>query len=382
MNLHPHQQKFLDKNPDKALLVWSAGTGKTFVAKYWIEKGREKNALIVCPKQIIGKWKDMCPYATIVSKDEFKKLNILKEFSCLVCDEADAFNSPLFTRQRSQRSTAMYNFIKAYPTMPVLLMTATPVSSNPDNLHTILCYLGIIYSPSKWKEKFFRLEYRPYLPRPAYFPVSNWRKLIRPILEKHSDIVLMRDCVEFLPPIRHEIISVEVPEYTPQEWEPMKIFVEEHRNEQKLKPKEVIELGKKHRKLFVVAHYTEQIKELEKMLSKHKQVYVLDGSTKNPTNVIQEAEDDPECYFIVQGSVGAGFDCPSFEAMVFASMSYKARDYVQMKARIYRINHLHPVIYYYLIAGKKDRAIYDRVMLGRDFIPSEMYETATTTKEV
>jgi hypothetical protein len=57
--------------------------------------------------------------------------------------------------------------------------------------------------------------------------------------------------------------------------------------------------------------------------------------------------------------------------MIFASQSYSVRNYVQMKARIRRINALKPVIYYHLHGGKCDKLIYESIGLGKDFVPSE-----------
>jgi hypothetical protein len=57
--------------------------------------------------------------------------------------------------------------------------------------------------------------------------------------------------------------------------------------------------------------------------------------------------------------------------MVFVSQAYSVRDYVQMKARIKRINALKPVVYYNLLGGRCDKMVYDSIELGKDFVPSE-----------
>jgi hypothetical protein len=56
---------------------------------------------------------------------------------------------------------------------------------------------------------------------------------------------------------------------------------------------------------------------------------------------------------------------------VFASMSYRVRDFVQMKYRVRRIHNLHPVEYNYLIGGRCDKAVKKVIDMGRDFVPSE-----------
>lgn len=286
-------------------------------------------------------------------------------------DEADEFASPLFTPQRSQLSTKAYNLFKKYPQMPRLLLTATPIRSSPWNLHTLLTLKGHYVDFKKWREAFFVYEKRPYMPRMAWFPRNDWRKNITIVLKNHADIVLLKDCVEDVPPITEEKIEVKNPPFVNTEWEGSKAFFEEHKHEQKLKAKEIIEAGKEYRKILVVANYREQCEQLYKDLSKDRNTYMIMGGVKDQEDIIRKAQEDEECYFIVQASLGAGFDGDSFSCIVFASMSYSVRDFVQMKFRVRRIHNLHPVKYIYLIGGRCDRAVKRMIDLGRDFVPSE-----------
>jgi superfamily II DNA/RNA helicase len=123
--------------------------------------------------------------------------------------------------------------------------------------------------------------------------------------------------------------------------------------------------------VLVVAHYVEQVESLAKALAKDRQVFMVHGGVKNQESLLKEANDSDECYLVIQASLGAGFDADSFSCVIFASMSYRARDFVQMKYRVRRIHNLHPVEYYYLIGGRCDKGVYKTIMLGRDFIPSE-----------
>jgi superfamily II DNA or RNA helicase len=126
----------------------------------------------------------------------------------------------------------------------------------------------------------------------------------------------------------------------------------------------------------VVAHYTEQIDSLQKRLSKERDTYVLDGRTKHPERTIADAEESPECYFIIQASIGAGFELPSFAVMVFASMGYSVRNWVQLCGRIKRINSLKPTKYFYLLSGRCDKMIYESIKAGKDFVPSQYLRPA------
>ena len=202
MKLLKHQADYLDhRNRDKDLLAHEGGTGKTIIAVGWLASRDTSNALILCPKRVVKKWKDALGRvpAHVLSREQFKKEGFLKP-SAIVVDEADEWASPLFIpKLRSQRTEALYEMIRENPDVPVLLLTATPIRSTPWNLHTLLCFMGVYVDKKKWQDRFFTLERRPFLPRPAFFPKPDWRTDIRSVLEKHAHIVLMRDCVDELP---------------------------------------------------------------------------------------------------------------------------------------------------------------------------------------
>lgn len=157
-------------------------------------------------------------------------------------------------------------------------------------------------------------------------------------------------------------------------------FVADHRLEQLHKGKEIKRISKGYRKVVVVAHYRQQIGELQKELSRERQTFVLDGRTRDAQQVVRDAEESPECYFLVQSSVGAGFELPSFAVMIFASQGYSVRNYIQMIGRIKRINALKPTYYYYLQAGRCDRMIYKSIKKGEDFVPAK-YKRNEITEE-
>ena len=380
MTLYPHQQEFLD-DPDNnhAILTWEAGTGKTFTGALWLKQyERFTCAVVVCPKQIKKDWQNAAPEAHVYSFEEFVKAHkegtLPKNPTAIIADEVDCLCAPLFVaKKRSQRAEAMYNYI--YDNDAHFLgLSATPVRSTPWNMHSLLVFARKIL-PDSWKayrEKFFHLAYLPYLPRPAWMPIPTWRTDMQALINRYTRITLMSDLVDILPPETHEIIKLKPPKYeVNEEWEAPAQNAADHRLEQRDKSKEVTKLAKGYRKVVVVAHFREQIDDLEKKLSKDRTTYVLDGRTKDVHEVIKAAEADAECFFLVQASVGAGFDLHTFAVMIFASRGYSVRNYVQMKARIRRISSLKPVIYYYLHAGKMDTAIYKNNELGLDFIPSE-----------
>ncbi len=368
MKLRKHQKEFLDKNPDRALLAWEMRVGKSLPASIWSNHpSRNSNPIVVCPKQLKSSWQKEAPHATVYTKEEFKKYNTtIKYPSCLVIDEAHMTASPLFTKGRSQLATIIYEFIRKHPKLHVLLLTATPIRNDPSSLHTLLCYIGVYIPWKDWRNEFYSLESRPFLRFPAYFPKVTWRITIRKYLEKYADIVSLRDCVTDLPPEIIEIVKVKTPKYVPKVDEITR-WTDEHQHEQINKADAIKKLG--YRKLIIACNYTEQIKSLEKELSKDKPVFVLNGQTKNPDEVKRQAQEADDCYFIVQADMGIGFDGYMFPALVFASMSHKSVSHTQMKGRLRSVEDLHPVIYYYLIGGVWDQRIYNSIIKNQDFNP-------------
>ncbi len=379
MELYKHQQEFIDENPDRAILAWEMRVGKTLPGALWIDHPkRAGNTYIVTPKQNKKDWIRMNTKAIVLSKEEFKKTEIVDPTAILI-DEAHNFASALFVRRgkgRSQLAEKLYKLVKDNPTMHVLLLTATPIRQDPWSLHTLLCYINVYYPWKQWQEEFFVKEAMPFLPRQpwmragemptAWVPKNTWRIKIREYLEKHCRIVSLSDIVEYLPPIDPQIITVKQAKYQKPEDE-IVTWTHEHQYEQTDKYKEIIAM--QYRKVMVVAHYTAQIDELAEKLGKEKNVYILDGRTKDADAIKTAAQEDPDCYFIVQDSMGFGFDGYMFSALVFASMSHSCVHHTQMLGRIRHPKFLRDIDVYYIMGGKWDRRIYDTIISGNDFNP-------------
>lgn len=372
MELYPHQAQFLDENPAKAILAWEMRTGKTLPATLWVEHpSRAGNTFVITPKQNKKDWIEFGTHATILTKEEFKKVRpSMVNPTAIVVDEAHYFASPLFLKGRSQLATALYTLVQEYPECHILLLTATPIRQDAWSLHTLLCYIGIYYPWKLWRDEFFELKRLPFLRFPAYFPRENWRTNIKPYVEKMCSVVSLHDIVEYLPPVEETFITLKQSPYK-RPLDEIVTWTHEHQYEQQSKAKEILPLGQGYRKLLVVAHYTSQIEELERELSADKPVFVLNGQTKDPAATIRGAQEADDCYFIVQASMGFGFDGWMFSAMVFASMSHSCLNHTQMLGRLRHLAHLGTPSVYYLLGGRWDRKIYDTIEKGKDFNPHE-----------
>lgn len=372
LKLYAHQQRFIDKNPDRAMLVWEVGCGKTLAACEWLKLRPDRKALVVCPKAIVGKWKrdleEWGAVADVVTRDAIKKIPLFS-YRALVIDEAQDHASPLFIKGRSQRATAIYNHLKEHTDTHVLLLTATPIRSTSWNAHTLGTYIGHYVDWKRFQKDMFFLS--DIFGRWHYEPINTWRKDIRPYLERISDIVLARDCAD-IPPQRHHVIEI----LSDRKKKPVRYMEaaaewhERHREEQgKKKFDELEKLLSGYRKAIVILYYREQIEEYRKLIGKDRQVFVLHGGVKDQDAVIKEAREADDCVFLVQASMGAGFDASEFSVMIFASMSFKFVDHIQALGRINRLNNLHENDYYYLLAGPCDKAVYKTIMAGHDFHP-------------
>lgn len=371
MKLWPHQAAFIKANPPRAILAWEMRVGKSLPAALWIDLPEQAgNTFIICPKQLKKGWVEMHTRATVLTKEEFKKT----EFgfpTAIVVDEAHYFASPLFIRKgkgRSQLAEKLYNLVKANPNMHVLLLTATPIRQDAWSLHTLMCYVGEYQDWREWQNRFFELVRMPFLVWPIYRPRADWRIKIRPYLEKYCDIISLRDIIDDLPPLEPTFIELKRPKYI-RPPDQVVTWAHEHRFEQFDKYKAIMELG--YRKILIVVFYTEQIDSLYETLKVHRPTFVLDGRTKDAASVIKDAQDSDDCYFIVQSSMGFGFDGWMFSAMVFASMSHRCVDHTQMVGRLRHLKHLRTIPIYYLFGGRWDKRIYQTIEKGKDFNPHE-----------
>ncbi len=371
--LYKHQERFLKSSPDKALLRWEMQTGKTRAACEWLKLRPKRKALIITPKAIVEKWKreltEWKAKATVISMSQIHKHN-LTIYDALILDEAQHFASPLFTAGRSKRTEDIYNYVKKKPDAHILLLTATPIRSTAWNAQTLGTFIGHYWHWREFRALFF--FFTDMFGRWHWEPKSDWRIRIRPYMDKISDTVLLSECADI--PKQSEQI-VEIPwtqadeKAISQEYmEPSKEWHYRHRMEQKRKKYEaMMEIMEGYRKAIVVCNYTEQIDDYVTWIGNDRQVFVLDGRTKDQDATIEAAKKADDCIFIVQASMGAGFSASEFSVVIFASMSFRFVDYVQMTGRVKVITNLHENTFYFLIGGKNDRAVYTQVMKGLDF---------------
>lgn len=297
--LYDWQKDFLNNHDkDRVLLCAEAGTGKTIAGICWMKLRSKVKTLVIAPRSTVKKWREELDKwgvkADVISTDYIKKTN-LKNYGALVVDECQNFCSALFDKTRSYRSTILYNHIRQHPNVHVFLASATPIRSKPENLHTLLCYLGVYWDRKKFRDEFLHLTNK--FGRIHYEPNSDWRKKIRPYLEKHAHIVLMSDCVD-VPVHEYKVINIKCTkkqenELKKQQYEePAKEWHTRHRLEQgDNKWKEVQKILDGNRKVVLVCFYLDQIEDYRKRIGDNRQVFVLTGSTKDQGQVVTDANE-------------------------------------------------------------------------------------------
>lgn len=397
--LLPHQQAFVDKNPDKHLLAWGTRVGKSLAITGWIEKQKSLRCVLICPKRLKKQWQDALTYEGIKNTDVYTKEEILRVnmsvYDAVVVDEAHHATSPLLKPSRITR--LLHDFTVDTPTAPILLATATPIRSTPWNIHTLAWILGTRWNSKEFQKKFFNLVKRPYSPRPFWEPVKQWRTDIHPFVHALGDVLTLADIVE-VPEQRHHVIDVPLTEKTQRaikevadvnataEW-----YARHKLAQREEKLEKIRELSDGEAKVIIVAKYIEQIEYYAQELEGEREVIVLTGKTKDQAETIKRAQESLECYFIIQADAGEGFRGDSFSMMIFASMSWSFLAYDQMLGRMMHLDKKHSNDYYFLLSTNhaspanpskneinksKDRHIYERVMSGRDFSLTEIAKSA------
>jgi superfamily II DNA or RNA helicase len=368
MKLYSHQQRFIDENPDRALLCWGCGTGKTLAAVVWMKLRPTISFVVVCPKQILKMWESVAPAnAVVVTKEQYKKYTA--PYSGIVVDEADhGFGSALFTKGRSAMATTLYTWIRTHDTSPVLLLTATPIRNAPHTSHTLLTYLQKAVDWKSYRTAQYNLVHMPYNPRPFYQPKKGWQKFSAEMITRNSSVADLSDIADV--PVQYdEKVSVNGDWFVAGTRIELPWHDKARAESGTTKLNWIKEYAKDKRKVVIVSRYLDTIMKWGPLLSKERETFVVTGGTKDQEAVIMAARDSFECYLLVQSSLGSGFELPEFDFMIFASLSFSVRDLTQMKGRILRLNRLKSNWYTYLIGGKCDESVYRRTVIeGQDFV--------------
>jgi len=401
MKLLPHQKELLDRNPEKHLIAFGTGTGKTILGISLAEKNC-KTCLVVVPKMLKERWirdtetrNNGCVF-TVLSKEEFKKsVPTLQPFDGIIVDEVHFFAS--LTSALSKR---LYWYLKKHNIKYRWLMTATPYLSSAWNIFTLARHLGYEWNYQTWKKQFFyeiRMGHRmipkqkPNIEKQLAVYVQQIGSVIsmEEVIQKAKDTPNTLNLPDSLPDHTFQTVYFDLTEDQKKgiqelddaefitRWTHTHIIengllysdgYSEAREFDCKKTDYVMGLCKKHDKIILFCRYNGQIEYLKnKLEGQGKPVYVINGAVKDRDNVIMEAEKAPNCILIIQSQVSAGYELPSFRTMVFVSLSFSLVDHEQALGRNDRVNALAPNTYIYLVVKGLDLDVYTSIMNKKDF---------------
>lgn len=400
--MYKHQERFISRGLHQACLVWSPGTGKTRASCEWAKSLESDLTFIICPKALKENWKREVKrwglkFAAVYTKEEFKKEymesnGMMPTPTCLIVDEVHYFLSPQF---KSQMSKCLRDYIKKGKIRNVLLASGTVYLSSPWNIFTLATLLG-----HKWNWREFQFKYFFPMrmgPRLIFQPKKGVEKDMARIVHKIADVVDINDCLDVPEQLHSDpeyfALTKEQEKGIKDNHDPLPIvrFTRQHQIEQGVmkgdenglipsqtfasdKMARIAELVKENKKVAIICRYNMQIDEIYKMLLPQslkdvRKVYIIRGDTKNRDEITLEAEAADEAIVLIQGDTAVGFQLPSFELCIFASMSFSYVNWVQACGRFLRMDKPSRTTFMYLLTGEDsiDQAVYDSIKRKENF---------------
>lgn len=392
-DLYQHQKEFLKENPDKCSLVWSCGTGKTRTAIEWAK--RTHSSIIICPKALKANWIRECDNwkldplrIFVVTKEEFRKgWNVYSGYESLICDEVhNGFLTPNF---KSQMSKALRSYLKKHDVPRVLLLSATVYTSSPWNIYNLAHYTGHKWDYMKFKYTFFD-EIQMGM-RVISQPKKNIQGKLAELTKSIASVVDIHDVIDV--PLQNHLdpeyfaLTKEQQKGIKDAYDPLPIvrYTYQHEIENGVllgnefrkfqifntdKNERIFDICQEHFKVAIVCRYNMQIAELEEsLLEKGYEVLVIAGTVSNRDEITLQAEKLEKVVVLIQADCAEGYQLPSFELCIFASMSYAYTKFEQICGRFLRMDKPSRTTFIYLLTegDSMDQAVYDSIKKKEDF---------------
>lgn len=394
MKLYAHQQELLDLNPPKYGIFDSMGLGKTITALALAEKNNAE-MLIIVPKPVRQKWHDaqvsMGVEGRVMGREQFRlKARNLKRYDGIIIDEAHYG----FGNTKSKLFKELMWYIKEHNIEYIWVLTGTPYASNPNNIYALAKILGHDWNYIKFRDKFFAERYLGF--RMIWEPRTGIEEEMKRYINEIGRTMKLEDCfdvpeqifeVEYYAPTKEQEAAIKLMKENESdpivriiknhqiangtlkgnEFEPTQYFAAD-KNDQ------IVSYAEEHPKLIVFCRYNAHLDLLHRILTqKGIPCRIINGSVKDKESIFREAEAAPRMVMLINSMVSVGYELPSFDLMIFASLSFSYVDYVQACGRILRANALKKNVYKVLITkGTLDEAVYASVKKKEDF-SAELY---------
>lgn len=399
MKLFEHQQKLLDEFPKKHLLCWGTGTGKTLTSIELANKAGFRT-LIICPKALKKQWEisiepDLHERFVVMTKEEFKKdVNTLGHFPCIIVDEAHYFFG-----MKSALSKALIFYMKKWKPEHLYLLTATPYRSSPWDVYRCLEIMG---KKMNWfvfyKQFFFEVNMgMRKVPMPK--KTDKAREELIWLLKQVGSVVALEDCFD-VPEQSFEVINVELTKAQKKAIEnidrvmPIERYMQEHQivggvtKGDEYEPSErfdtnkanvLLELIKDNPRMIVACKYRAELMMLDELIKEEfgdkKIVRLIHGDVKYRHEILENLKKEKDYVLLVAAQCSEGWELPDCPLMVFYSHDWALTNFIQMKGRILRANHLKKNHYISIVCKDTiDDAVYKTVVVEKATFHAQIYE--------
>lgn len=390
MELFKHQQELVDKKPEKWLLAWQTGTGKSLAAME-LSRNNSDVTLIVCPKSIKDQWAEEAEknnfLCKIYTKEEFKKYLLeIHNYPSIIIDECHYFSGMQGFRKKSGMLKALLIYIRRANPQKIYLLTATPYLSTPWNIYALAEILGYKWNYQDFKDRFFNM-----VNMGRRFPVPLVKKDIEPqiaqLVNQLGDTVKLSDCVD----VPEQQYFTEYFDLTSEQKNAIKNITEvnhivrwtkthqicggtlksdgyvEDEFYKSEKINRLIDLVNQNKKVIVVCRYNNELDYLKKILKSHK-AFVINGMTSDKHTIIKEANQMDECVLLINAACSEGYELPTFPMMIFYSYDFSLKNFIQIIGRIQRINAIKKNVYISLVVKNTiDEDVYKCINKKKDF---------------
>lgn len=421
LTFYAHQQReidLLEEHPFFALFA-EQGTGKTLPTLQHILNlflaGRITDALVICPKSVIGSWErdiEKFPIVyrrilrkalTVINYDlVWRRPELMRPWGCVVLDESH------FIKHRTSRRAKFILKLGALAAHRYIL-TGTPVgNSHWEELWSQFNFLepAILGKYSEFEKRYCILNqfYKPY----RYISTNELKRRIAPYVYQ----VRKADCLDLpekLPPERYTLDLQEPKLYK----EMLKNYIEELEIEAKNplarmtklrqmcsgfvpdadgvvhpikseKPAALADfLDNWDAKLVIFAEYKQSIADISAALKKRKiRFVVLDGGQKDKT-IWKQFQADPKIQVIVcqYQSAAQGIDLFAADTMLFYEPTLSSQTFEQACDRIHRVGQTQKCSYILFdTRGTIEAKLWDALARHHDFDERELWSALKEMK--
>ena len=406
IRLFKHQDELLKQNPDKWLLAWECGTGKTLtgikLAEQKVERGLAKNVLVICPKSLkdnwyneIDKWANTPSVFTVMTKEEFRKhfpkkkvgrktyigVGDIDLHDVVIVDEAH-----YFAGQTSHMHKALYTYLSENMVQYIYLLTATPYMSSAWNIWALARLLGYQWNYNDYFRRYF---YKVpmgsrFIPKQKSGIENEMARLIYTIgntvrMDEAVDVpdsVFQLETFDLTSEQRRAIDQIEEPRHIVK-WTKVHQICggtlkgDEYTQDTFYKCEKLSrlkDLCDEHKKVAIVCRYNNELLYLDSLLSKYRRTFIINGSTKNKQEVVDKINNESECVVLINAACSEGYGIPTIPIMIFYSYDFSLKNYIQILGRIQRINSIQKCVYISLVVRNTiDEDVYKCIMAKKDF---------------